>query len=705
MANLSQNSETANRACPRAGHTNSSFKSTQAAIEQHRQYRAALERNLIHLAEERASSVEPGLVAAWCQARNSTQKYGFIEPVQSARILAGSEPIPEHLRSKPRLVFIVQIPETAGKGAASECGTCSAAAKYRFVSWRNDDPKAVYFCESPSIGNQAVTKERQQVEGTSLGSLTGGDAAGSIVEHKTLMGQALRCDLDLLAASEKFVESELTQASSIIPQPNDESTFFRNFVEAATAVPYRPAQPHTADTSEQSCSLTNDRHRASDLSSVPSSGKKRVSANMSVEEKEAALSGDYPGKQLLATLLNTAQDELGSGDDKLDVAMVIEKANASVQTLLAALMHELRTPLNGILGIIDLMQAEDSYEKQQLYIDGLEQSSSTLLSVTTRLEDLWTLQGHDPVIDLPLDLSVTAQNVSEAVKHYAPQNEHARSIEIDIDSDCLLAMTGDQTKLQQTLSNLVLAAVTSNNARRAKLGIQLMNKTADHAIVRLAITSGGSEVSQSDIDKDSFSFDDLASMEEMHSMPVAIAIASQLISKLGGQLKVTLKGGFLSFVFYLTFGLAREAVTTQSQKTSKLDGRPPRILIVDDNKVNRLVLQKMLAKLGYAADEAEDGIFALPLIERTAYDVVFLDLDMPQMDGFETCRNIRKDKKNDSVVVIALTSNSTSQAKRQSVDAGMQDFFTKPVTVKAVRDMLEKWEIIREPLPPLASRR
>ncbi|KAI8918670.1 hypothetical protein DFJ77DRAFT_508938 [Powellomyces hirtus] len=377
------------------------------------------------------------------------------------------------------------------------------------------------------------------------------------------------------------------------------------------------------------------------------------------------------------------------------------KMKTSGMEFLGIVSHELRTPLNSLIGLIDLMQADDMTNDQRLYIKTLEQSCTHLMSVVNRMQDLAALQQSDAatVNIIPFDIVATMTGVAEAMQHLSTHTGKGTQVVLDLDSNIPLSVNGDLTKIQQVLSNLVGIATTSSLTKLGSLKATFEPTTGQNANIHIVIKGVKTQTPQALLEGIAleFSFQDLFQPLTFNNLSQGIVISREFLAQLGSTLHMDIdEEGTLIFTFdlKLTYETSSDvARNSQSNRGEfKADRASVKILLAEDNKVNRQIVRKMLSKMGFAnVDGAENGKEAIEKVEAEHFDIILMDCDMPLISGYEAAEHIRTVMKNNTIKIIALTANSTNNAKQRCISVGMDDYFTKPITIKTLSEMLHKW--------------
>jgi len=399
----------------------------------------------------------------------------------------------------------------------------------------------------------------------------------------------------------------------------------------------------------------------------------------------------------------TNEHQKGTVDSVLakNIQAILKRATTKDVNFLATISHEMRTPLNGIIGVIDLMTHQ--YEEQglnldnfEIYMKTLEQSCRTLQSVVNRLQNISDLQsGETKENTLTFDLEAIVTGVSQTMQLYTFESKETTQVNISFDPRIPRLIKADLTKIQQILTNLCTVGALVNTNKQVDLRVSLLYLDKDQCTIGVVVKSGSitneeyfSLQEESLLDLGKLEDADLFESYTTNNMRITMNICKKFLEELYSTLEVTREGDNLVFTFELAVESMESLPRVENQKISLSEVS---VLVADDNIVNLLVVTRMLKYLGVKSTTAVDGTEVVRCIENGKhYDMIFMDLDMPEMDGYEATIHIRE-KMKDSIAIIALTANSTNDAKKKCRAVGMNDFFTKPITIQTLSEMIHKW--------------
>jgi len=369
---------------------------------------------------------------------------------------------------------------------------------------------------------------------------------------------------------------------------------------------------------------------------------------------------------------------------------------------LAKMSHEIRTPLNGVIATADLMAATQLNDEQHELLDTLRLSAKTLLGIINDILDFSKIEAGRMVLEtLPFTPTVL---VEEVVSIMAPA-AHSKGLTVrtELSSSLPHSVAGDPLRLRQILLNFVGNAIKFTACGEVVIrAMRLKKGEGQSAWLRFEVQDTGVGIppeKQAGI-FDAFTQADSSVTRQYGGAGLGLAICKRLVELMGGQIGVYSQPGQGScFWFEVPLPViqenAPEETTAQPSGSAlnshELDG--VRVLLVEDNPVNQKVAIRMLQKLGCVVELAENGQQALEKLERASYDIVLMDMQMPVMDGLTATRLLRQREQQTGhhQVVIALTANAMQTDRELCLDAGMDDYLSKPLTLDALQVMLLRW--------------
>jgi PAS domain S-box-containing protein len=390
--------------------------------------------------------------------------------------------------------------------------------------------------------------------------------------------------------------------------------------------------------------------------------------------------------------------ERKQAEEELKKAKVsAEEAARTKAEFLANMSHEIRTPLNAVVGLTDLLSSTELTPEQRDYVDIIRTSGDLLLSVINDILDFSKIEGGKMELEnQPFDLKSCIKSSIDLV--FASAEEKGLIVDYFLDMQVPATIIGDVIRLKQVLVNLLSNAVKFTDHGKVEVLVCAPPTESDELEIGFSVKDTGIGISKDKLDRlfQSFSQIDSSTTRKYGGTGLGLAISKKLVELMGGKIWAESEEGIGS-TFHFTI-----KTKAMNQKLALSDGtekwpqkgairersKPLRILLAEDNLINQKVALKMLNKLGYSADLAENGLEVMQALESKTYDLVLMDIQMPVMDGFEAARRIRKQWPIGPRIV-AITAYALKGDKERCMEAGMDDYISKPIQLDELQSLLE----------------
>lgn len=372
----------------------------------------------------------------------------------------------------------------------------------------------------------------------------------------------------------------------------------------------------------------------------------------------------------------------------------IEKSSFARDRFLATMSHEMRTPMNIIIGLTHLLLEDNPRANQVEHLRTLQFSANNLVVFINDILDFSKIEaGKLTLENREFKLRKMVMEIEQ--RFIQPAKERNNELQVSFDNKLPQMLIGDSTRLNQILTNIVS---TSNNYTmngKIEVDIKLHQLQKKEATLLVNVRDNGKGIEPEKIEEMFRQYDSNSSdiFEGYSSSDLALAITRRLVDLQNGKIELkSEKGKGNHFVVYLPFQLVdktKEEIQAQNEPKSYQHLAGNRILVVEDNKINQLVVAKMLRKLGIEVKTADNGLQALDVLAEESFDLVLMDIQMPKMDGYRTTAEIRKmpDPKRRDMPIIALTASAFLTEREKAKLFGMNDHVGKPF---GPEDLLEK---------------
>ena len=366
------------------------------------------------------------------------------------------------------------------------------------------------------------------------------------------------------------------------------------------------------------------------------------------------------------------------------------------------LKSKLRTPLNGIIGFTDILLKTENDKGKIEKLKIIQNSSDILLKLVNDLLDITRIEsGNIEVKNETFDLNNLLDNLNKVFSIEA-LNKNNKFI-LNKDKNLSQYLIGDSLKLQQILSNIISNAIkfTESGIIRIDIEEKLKIKDPERTIIVFKITDTGIGIKESKITKvfDKFIQADNSTTRKYGGTGLGLSIVKELVRALKGKIEVESNPGYGStFMVELTFLLPdKKIVNLIKQKKIKQnsihDFSSFNVLIAEDNKFNQEVVKKMLEMKKCKVEVASTGFEVLDLLEKSQFDLVLMDIEMPELNGYDTTIKIRTSEKNyKNIPIIALTAYAMEKDKKECMKVGINEFIAKPIQIDSFYEIINKYK-------------
>lgn len=385
--------------------------------------------------------------------------------------------------------------------------------------------------------------------------------------------------------------------------------------------------------------------------------------------------------------------------DLINAKGAAEAAKKAKSEFLATMSHEIRTPMNGVLGIATLLANSELDETQFEYVDTIQHSGENLLSIINEILDFSKIEARK------MEIANTKMSLRKLLKNALSLTTHCASIRnntitTNIGTDVPTFILGDYGRITQIVNNLLSNAIKFTESGTVDVNITSVKteNLREHKI-KIAVKDSGIGIP---LEKQAalftpFTQADSSTSRRYGGTGLGLTICKRLAELMNGDISVVSSPEIGStFIFeFISIEIPgaedeeKLIDTTSTIDTTLGEQYPLNILVAEDNFINQKLAQQLLERMGYEVVLAQNGLEALEASQNQVFDLIFMDIHMPEMDGFQATKAIRKDSTCGTPYIVALTANVINESETQCQEAGMDHFIQKPFKLSEIHDVLE----------------
>lgn len=399
-------------------------------------------------------------------------------------------------------------------------------------------------------------------------------------------------------------------------------------------------------------------------------------------------------RQLNMNLERLVEERTREASQARDDALAASKTKSE---FLAVMSHEIRTPMNAILGFTELLAKTPLTQHQDKYVRRIFVSGKSLLQIINDILDFSKIEAGKLHLEI-IDFSI--RDVFDQLREVFSSEAKTRNLALTFDVEALVPhrLEGDPLRFSQIVTNLVSNALKFTEQGHVKVTARLLDFKDNFSTVEILCEDTGIGIPESKIKRlfSPFTQADSSTTRRYGGTGLGLSICQSLCRMMGGDITIRSRAGVGStFAFSVCLNtLEGETATSLARVEAQeetLDFSNKKVLLVEDNEINQELVVELLKDTGMAIDIANNGLEALEKVKLQPYDLVFMDIQMPFLDGFEVTRRIRKDIGKKELPIIAMTANASNEDRENCIQSGMDDFVSKPIAPTSLFKVLSTW--------------
>ncbi|MGL5257361.1 MAG: ATP-binding protein [Proteocatella sp.] len=410
---------------------------------------------------------------------------------------------------------------------------------------------------------------------------------------------------------------------------------------------------------------------------------------------------EHGNKKYLLSVYTNITDKKNAEKELILAKENAESANKLKGQFLANMSHEIRTPINGVLGYLKLLEYTVLSDEQKEYTYGAFESSEILLSLIEDILDLSKIEAGKLQFE-HINFSIR-EIVQKVVTVITPKSQEKNLIlVVNISKDIPEKTLGDPLRISQVLTNLLSNAIKFTPSGSIVIDVSCPKKTPYEATVSFSVSDSGIGIAPDKVNAifESFVQADSSTKRKYGGTGLGLAISKQIVEQMGGvfSIKSALNKGS-TFSFEIPLDISKNMELELENPNSPIippweldpDKAPPKILLVEDNKINQNIFKAFLKKKSLVCDVAINGLEAIESVKENSYNIIFMDCNLPVLDGFEATEFIRNMHPDRREIIIAVTASAMEGDRESCIAAGMDDYISKPLNIGALFSLIYKY--------------